>query len=107
MAKDKSQPDENETNENEFTSDTHFYKSVVAGLAVALPALDPEDRSELHQEVKFTPYTFFDEKKGERYQLGLLATEEPDVLDVLTDDPNVEEISEEEYQQLLSEARAR
>lgn len=109
MAKDKSQSDENtdnkENQDEEFNSDTRFYKSSIPGLAVALPPLDEEDRSELHQEVKFTPYNFFDEKKGDHFQLGLLATDEFEVLEVLADDPNVEEISEEEYQQLLSEVR--
>lgn len=81
--------------------DDRYFKSAISGLTVPFPALDNEDRSELEKSVRFTPYLYKDEAKGEDYKLGLLATDEPDIIEVLEDDINVEEIDEKEYQELV------
>lgn len=80
----------------EFSSDTRFFKSKIAGLSIQYG--DEPERDEAPTTVRFTPFEFFDEKRGERYTVGFLATEEPDALEVLAEDPNVEEIdSQDEY----------
>lgn len=97
--KDDNQQDEQQDNTEQFGADFLFYKSSVAGLGVALPAEDPEDRSELHREVRFVPYEVFDEKTGEHYRVGYLATDDPDAQELLSEDLNVEQIDEEQYKE--------
>ena len=89
-----------EKTEPEFGADFKFYKSEIAGLGVRIA--EPEDRSEVGiEKVRFVPYEFRDEKKGENYRIGLLATEEPEAIEVLVDDPNVVEIEQAEYEKLV------
>lgn len=83
-----------------FGDDYKFYKSsLVPGLSVQIG--DEPERDEIPQRVRFTPYSFFIEEKGETVQVGYLATDESDAIEVLADDPNVEEIDENEYREAL------
>ena len=86
---------DNPDDQEGFGDGTCFYKSSIAGLSI--PVGDPEDNGGVQLHVSFQPYEVFDEKIGERYRVGYLATDEQDVQEVLADDINVEEISEEEY----------
>lgn len=89
----------------EFDSDFQFFRSTIAGLSVPLLANDPDDRGELLQEVAFTPVELFNEDIGEHYRIGLLATDEQDVIEVLLEDPNVTEITLDEYNDLVTKSK--
>ncbi len=81
-----------------------FFKSAIAGLAVALSESD--DRGEVGvEEVRFEPYEIWNEKRGEHYRIGLLATDDDNAIQVLEDDPNVEEIDEDAYNQTVEEGK--
>lgn len=87
-------------------SSLKFYKSSIAGLSVSLGTSDPEDRTTVGvDEVKFKPVSFFDEKRGEHYQLGFLATADSYVQEVLDEDPNVVEIKQAEYDEAVQPAK--
>ena len=91
-------------NDNEsFNSDTKFYESVIAGLSVQVG--DSPERDEQPELVRFTPYEFFDEEKGEQYVKGYLATDEKDAIEVLSEDPNVSEISKEDYEKAVKDGK--
>lgn len=83
--------------EEEFSDSFKYYKcTTVPGLSVQIAA--PEKRSEVGiLEVRFIPYRFWNEKVGENYTVGLLNTDEPEAIEILADDPNVEEIAEDEF----------
>ena len=81
----------------------HYFKSQVAGLSIQIG--DEPARDEQPNTVRFTPYEFFNEKRGEHYSVGFLATDEPDALEVLADDANVEEISKEDYEKARQEGK--
>lgn len=78
---------------------TQYYKCLnIPGLSIPLGDEEAPSGADL-KEVRFQPYEAFDEEKGEHYRVGFLATNEPDVQEILADDANVEEISEEEYKE--------
>lgn len=81
-----------------------FFKSTIPGLAISLS--ESEDRSEVGvDEVRFQPYQLWNEKKGEHYKIGLLATSEPEAIEVLDEDTNVVEIDEDEFNKLAEEGK--
>lgn len=85
-----------------FAEGTVFYKSNIPGLDVQLA--EPEDRSDVGVEnVRFQPYEFKNKENGEKYKLGLLATDDQDAIDILSEDPEVTEIDENEYRDLATE----
>lgn len=91
-----SKPIGKESNKEEsFGKDTKFFKSTVAGLSVQIG--EEPDRDEQPTTVRFVPYEFFDEEKGDHYVVGYLATDEQDAIEILADDVNVEEIDEKEF----------
>jgi hypothetical protein len=80
----------------------NYYKSKIDGLAVQVGAPEHAGTTpELHQEVKFTSYLQFDERHGDHYRIGLLETDDPDVVEALADDPNVEQITKKQYKELI------
>lgn len=81
----------------------HYFKSQVAGLSIQIG--DEPARDEQPSTVRFTPYEFFNEERGEHYTVGFLATDEQDALEVLADDANVEEISKEDYEKARQEGK--
>lgn len=82
------------------SGEQRYYRSSIPGLAVSLSESD--DRSEVGvDEVRFKPFQLWDEKKGEHYKVGLLATDEPEVIEVLEEDSNVVEIEQDEYEKLI------
>lgn len=81
----------------EFGSDFLFFKSLIPGLSIQIG--DTPERDQQPDYVRFTAYEFFDEKKGEHFSVGYLATDETDAIEVMADDPNVEEINEAEYRE--------
>lgn len=81
--------------EEVFGDGFHFYKSRLAGLSVQIG--DTPERDEQPTTVRFQPFEFHDEAKGEDYNIGFLATDEQDAIEILADDVNVEEIDEDEY----------
>jgi hypothetical protein len=75
-----------------------YYKSQISGLAISVSDPDPDDRRTVGvDEVQFKPVQFFDEKRGERYSLGFLATDDDIVQQLLEEDSNVVEIKKDEY----------
>lgn len=100
---DANAPTDDDDKKQEFTKDTKFFKSRIAGLAIQIG--DEPDRDEQPSVVRFTPYEFRDEKRGENYTVGYLATEEQDALEVLADDPNVTEVDEKEYRDVLENGK--
>lgn len=100
---DANAPSDDEDQKQEFTKDTKFFKSSIAGLAIQIG--DEPSREEQPSVVRFTPYEFRDEKRGENYTVGYLATEEQDALEVLADDPNVTEIDEKEFRDVLENGK--
>lgn len=79
-----------------------YYKSTIAGLSLQLNEPDNDDRAEIGiDEAKFVPVRFFDEKAGEHYQLGFLATDDEYAQDLLEEDPHVTEIQKSEYDKAL------
>jgi hypothetical protein len=94
---------EETTSHETFSKDYRFYKSKIAGLTINIG--DTPERDEQHEFVRFTPYEFFDEAKGDHYIVGYLATDEQDAIEVLADDINVEEIKQEEYQKVVQTAK--
>lgn len=90
-------PDQNE----DFDSTTKsYYKTMIPGLAVRI--MENEDRDVTGTEkVRFVPYEFNDEKRGEKYRLGLLETDEPEAVEILDEDHNVTKIDAEEYAELV------
>ena len=91
-------------NNDESDRDFKYFKSTISGLSIQIG--DEPGRDEIPQEVRFKPYNFFDEEKGDHYQLGLLRTDEPDAIEVMDDDPNVTEITQDEYEQLIENSRS-
>lgn len=92
------QPDENEEFDN--PSDLCYYKSQIPGLAVRIAENEDRDITGV-EKVRFIPYEFTDSKRGEKYRLGLLATDEPEAVEILDDDHNVTKINEDEYNRLV------
>lgn len=86
-----------------FGEGTKFYKSVLAGLSVQIG--DSPERDEQPNMVRFQPYEFRDEARGENYTVGYLATDEPDAQEILDDDGNVEEITEKQYRDQTSSGK--
>lgn len=86
-----------------FGSGFKFFESQLPGLSVQIG--DEPDRDEQPNLVRFTPYEFFDEAKGDHYSLGYLATDEQDAIEVLSDDFNVKEITEDEYRKATSKGK--
>ena len=65
---------------------TRYYKSTIAALTLHLPAGQP---------VRFTPY--YERINGDDTKVGYLESNDPQVLAVAEQDPNIEEISKKEY----------
>lgn len=79
-----------------------YYKSAIAGLSLQLNEPDNDDRAQIDvDELKFVPVRFFDEKAGEHYQLGFLATDDEYAQEVFEEDPNVTEIQKSEYDKAM------
>lgn len=96
----KEEATQEDSEKETFGSDFKFYKSsLVPGLGVRIG--DEPNRDGVPQKVRFVPYSFYDEEKGETIRVGYLATEEQDAHEVLSDDANVEEIDEKEYRDAL------
>ena len=80
-----------------FGSETKFFKCLtLPGLSVQIGD-SPTGQQDQPQHVRFTPFEFFDEEKGDHYRVGYLATDEQDAIEVLADDPNVIEITQAEF----------
>lgn len=85
--------------------DTRYFKTSIPGLSLSLSESD--DRSEVGvDEVRFEPYQLWNEKKGEHYKIGLLATDEPEVTELLEEDSNVVEIEKDEYDELVKAGKS-
>lgn len=82
-----------------------FYKTSTWGLAVALSSND--SRSEVGvDEVRFRPFQLRNEQTGDIEKFGLLATEDPDVIEAVAEDHTVQEIDEDLYADLISTAES-
>jgi hypothetical protein len=81
-----------------------YYKTATAGLAVSLS--DSDERGSVGvDEVRFTPYELWDEKKGDHYRLGLLETDEPEAIEILDEDSSVTNITQTEYKNLIKDGK--
>lgn len=97
------QEDEPEVDENEvpfepaenLQNGVKYYRSTLPGLSVAVE--EPEQRSDLLNEIHFQPVEHWNEQLGDHYKLGYLATDEPNAIEILADDQNVTEITWEQY----------
>lgn len=79
-----------------------YFKSTISGLAIQLNEPDNDDRTDIGvDEVKFVPVRFFDEARGEHYELGFLATDDEYAQEILAEDSNVTEINKSEYDKAL------
>lgn len=86
--------------EKDFKKDTQFFKSIIPGLHITFGPRPRRNQLKLQKKahfVRFIPYKGFNEEKGEEYTIGLLHTEEPDAIEVMQDDPNVTELTKDEY----------
>lgn len=99
----KKDDEDTEQEQKSFGSDFKFFESTLPGLGVRIG--DEPARDEQPQKVRFVPYEFFDEEKGDHYSLGYLATDEQDAIEVLSDDPNVKEITEDEYREATEKGK--
>lgn len=86
-------------NDDKSDADLKYFKTSIAGLQIQIG--DEPARDEQAQMVRFSPYKFFDEENGEHFVVGLLETDEQDAIEVMADDPNVEEITKAEYDEFL------
>ncbi len=93
--------------ENEEDKGSTFelcYKCVnIPGLQIQYG--ETPDRSLQPNLMAFTPLKFWNESKGETYEIGYLCTDETDVQEILSEDPNVEMISKKEYKEAFSQAK--
>lgn len=104
LINDFDETDEQSEEQDDDNADTKYYRSrTVPGLSVQI-GFEPE-RDEQPLEVRFTPYEYRDDNKGEWVRVGMLATDESDAQEILDDDPNVEEISKKEYYDFVGKNR--
>lgn len=80
----------------EDNADMKYYRSKgLPGLSIQIG--DEPGREDQPTEVRFTPYQEKD-KNDDAIRVGYLATDEQDAQEILSDDPNVEEISKEDFE---------
>ena len=94
-------PNNSQDDKQEFSKDTKFYKSNIVGLSVQIG--DTPEAGEEQQTVRFKPMRFFDERAGNHYVVGYLATDEQDAIEVLEDDVNAESIDKAEYEKAMKD----
>lgn len=82
--------------------ESRYFKTPISGLTIPFGEAKP---GEMEKSARFTPYQLFDQAKGDHYKVGLLATDEPDILEVLEKDGNVQEIDQEEYEGLIESGK--
>lgn len=83
--------------EQEDSTDTQYFRSDIAGLEIVIGDPDPAKGEVAPKTVSFVPY--WQQKKGIEgsFKVGYLKTDVGDALRKLADDPNVEEISKDEF----------
>lgn len=80
----------------EDNSDMKYYCcKLLPGLSIQIG--DEPGREDRPSEVRFVPYQDKD-KNGDAIRVGYLATDEQDAQEILEDDPNVEEITSQDFE---------
>lgn len=80
---------------------TRHFQTPIYGYTINLSEVEAEDRTSLPESVSFTGYRFHDKEKGQDINVGVLATDEQDIIEVLLDDTNVVQIDEKAYKAIV------
>lgn len=83
---------------------THYYRSGISGLEVVVAPADESKGEVAPQTVRFAPYR--EKEFGDVTRVGYLATDNAKAVKALKDDPNVTEISQDEFDKATGEGSA-
>lgn len=83
-----------ELNKGIKTEEDKFYRSRLSGLSVLVKAHKQD--ATLNQVVRFVPYS--EKYQGDDVKVGYLKTNVSQVIEILENDPNVEEIQQQEFE---------
>lgn len=98
----------NQQNEDEslnFDSDTKFYQSDIHSLSIVVGDPDTSKGEVAPNTVSFEPYLVQEIGREGWFKRGFLATSEGSALKALENDPNVTEISQDEYTEIIQNSQ--
>lgn len=89
-------------NQNADSNKKMFFRSKVAGLSLQVKPADTDKGEVAPHSVRFTPIASM--YAGEMTKFGYLATSNKRAIQICKSDPNVTEITEEDYREMLEKA---